>query len=410
MKKDSARLNSYAQMRAEVVDLLRAEAALHMTMDVDGACMTGSKGKGKTKGKGRTDDPEGKGKANGKGMKGKETRVCYKCNKPGHLRKDCTVYKKRIAEKGNKEKVETPAAVKGATVETWEYTEDDYVFAFGEAVIAAVQRPETHICIDSGAFRSACPSGYAPDVSAKGTAPPLFSIDGPPIEQRGYKKVHWQKRDSAGEMKSVSTMVESSVFLVASVSRLEENGTSVVFSCSSDYYLIRQPMSPPWQSQGVSHVKLQKHNGTYWLQADRRVTVDDKSSANTLAGFSSVQMAPVELPRRQTWMRQTRYRILQRLEESHKRPGTPTQRQRDVHELTHIPPIPWCPACVSGKAADDPDRRRQDGRDFGLDVASFDHYDSPTEVGMFNKKLKFKVFCESQEWSSCSFGKTERRH
>ena len=41
--KDSARLNSYAQMRAEVVDLLRAEAALHMPMDVDGACLGGSK-------------------------------------------------------------------------------------------------------------------------------------------------------------------------------------------------------------------------------------------------------------------------------------------------------------------------------------------------------------------------------
>ena len=53
-------------------------------------------------------------------------------------------------------------------------------------------------------------------------------------------------------------------------------------------------MPPPSQPQGVSHVKLQKHNGTYWLQADRRVTVDDKSSANALAGFSAVQMAPMQ--------------------------------------------------------------------------------------------------------------------
>ena len=143
-----------------------------------------------------------------------------------------------------KRRSDTTAAVQGATaaaqramIETWEYTEDDYVFAFGEAVISAVQRPETHICIDSGAPRSAaCPIGYAPDVSAKGTALPSFSIDGSAIEQRGCKKVHWEKRDSAGETKRVgSTMVESSVlFLVASVSSLEENGTSVVFSCSGD--------------------------------------------------------------------------------------------------------------------------------------------------------------------------------
>ena len=67
-----------------------------------------------------------------------------------------------------------------------------------------------------------------------------------------------------------------------------------MFSCSCDHYLIRQPMRPPTQSQGVSHVKLQNHNGTSLLQADRRVTVGDKSSANMLAGFHSVQMAPIQ--------------------------------------------------------------------------------------------------------------------
>ena len=167
--------------------------------------MSDPKGEGKTKGKGKSDDQNGKAK--GKGKKGKETRVCHECNKPGHLRKDCTVYKKRMAEKGgNREKTETTAAVQGATVqgamiETWKCTEDDFVFAFGETVIAAVQRPETHICIGSGASRSACPFAYAPDVLSKGTAQPLFSIDGSPIEQRGCKKMHWEKRDSAGEKK-----------------------------------------------------------------------------------------------------------------------------------------------------------------------------------------------------------------
>ena len=92
-------------------------------------------------------------------------------------------HKKRV-EGGNKGKTETTAAVQGATaamqgamIETREYTEDNCVCAFGEVVIAAFHRPETHICIDSGASRSVCPSGYAPDVS-KGTAPSLFSTDG----------------------------------------------------------------------------------------------------------------------------------------------------------------------------------------------------------------------------------------
>ena len=91
-------------------------------------------------------------------------------------------------------------------------------------------------------------------------------------------------------------------------------------------------------------------------------------------------------------------------------PEKPTQRQRDNHELTHLPPVPWCQACVSGKDADDPHRRRQDAKDSGLDVASFDHCVISAEVGMFNKKLKFKVFSESQEWSGSRDRGSERRH
>ena len=50
--KDSARLNSHERRRAEVVDLLRAEVALHVPMDVDGAFLRGPKGKEKMKDKG----------------------------------------------------------------------------------------------------------------------------------------------------------------------------------------------------------------------------------------------------------------------------------------------------------------------------------------------------------------------
>ena len=89
---------------------------------------------------------------------------------------DC-VYKKRIAEKRHKEKVETSAAVQGAMVETWEYDEDDCVFAVGEAVIAAFQRPETHICI-----------GYALDVTATGTAPPYIRWMGLQLSNVGARK------------------------------------------------------------------------------------------------------------------------------------------------------------------------------------------------------------------------------
>ena len=160
-------------------------------------------------------------------------------------------------------------------------------------MIAAVQRAETHICKDSGASRSACPINWLWTRCVQHRH--CFRLMDLQLSSVGTRKCTGT-RGSSGETKRIgSTMVESSVlFPVASVTSSEENETSVVFSCSGDYYLIRQPKPPPSKSEGVSHVRLQKHSGTSWLQADRRVTVDDKSSANALAGFSSVQLAPIQ--------------------------------------------------------------------------------------------------------------------
>ena len=111
---------------------------------------------------------------------------------------------------GKKEKTETTAAVQGATtavqgamVETWEYTEDDYVFAFGEAVIAAVQRPETHTCIDSGASRSACPFGHAPMCQRKAQHRHCFRLMDLQLSSVGTRKCTGSKLDSAGETKRI---------------------------------------------------------------------------------------------------------------------------------------------------------------------------------------------------------------
>ena len=54
-----------------------------------------------------------------------------------------------VVEPPKGERVET--TVQGAMAETWEYAEENYVFAFGDEVSADVQRRETHICIDSDA-------------------------------------------------------------------------------------------------------------------------------------------------------------------------------------------------------------------------------------------------------------------
>ena len=140
---------------------------------------------------------------------------------PGQLRKDCSVCKKRIAEKGNKPKgkrVETTAVVQGVMVETSEY--DDGML------------------IESR-------FSFVSELTTRGTTPPLSPISGPSIEQRGYKQVHWTER-------GLNTLVESSWLVpVRSVLGLARNGTSVAFTCSGDYGPRRQP-KPLLQSSGVS--------------------------------------------------------------------------------------------------------------------------------------------------------------
>ena len=186
-------------------------------------------------------------------MIGIERWELHEWNKPGQLRKDCSVCNKRIAEKGNKprgKRVETTGAAQGVMVETLEY--DDGML------------------IESR-------FGFVSELTTRGATPPLFPISGSSIEQLGYKKEHWTER-------RLSTLAESSrLFLVLSVLILKMHGTSVAFTCSGDYDPNRQP-KPLLQSLGVSLLNDQMRSGTRWVQANWQVTVEGKSSVNKLAG------------------------------------------------------------------------------------------------------------------------------
>ena len=128
-------------------------------------------------------------------MTGIDRPESYECNKPGQLRKDCSVYKKRSTKWRNKpkgERVEAPAVVQGVMVETLEY--------------------EDGMLIESR-FRFV--SGW----TTRGTTPPPSPISGSSIEQRGYKKVQWTER-------GFNTLIESSrLFLFRSVLSSKMNGS-----------------------------------------------------------------------------------------------------------------------------------------------------------------------------------------
>ena len=106
------------------------------------------------------------------------------------------MYKKHIAEKGNTpkgERVETTAAVQEVMDETRMYDDEDDVSVIGNEVIADVQRLQKHRCT-CGASRSASRFGYVLELTTRGAAPPVSSIAGSAIEQRGYRKVDWKER------------------------------------------------------------------------------------------------------------------------------------------------------------------------------------------------------------------------
>ena len=91
--------------------------------------------------------------------------------------------------------------------------------------------------------------------------------------------------------RKLNKKVESSrLVLVMSVLSLEQNGTSVAFTCSDDNDPSPQPR-PLLQSSGVPLLADQTRSGTFGEQANWRVTVEGKSSVNKLAGVFSLHRA-----------------------------------------------------------------------------------------------------------------------
>ena len=180
-------------------------------------------------------------------------------------------------------------------------------------------------------------------------------------------------------------MVESSVlFPVAIVLSLGVNWRCVTFPCSVDYSLNRWPVPRP-QSSGVSKTICPKRNGIHWMQegvATSSTDVAEQFSHPTEVSNTSKESVSVEQgqPLRAAKPDQCVSKVKAKpiLE-------TPTQRQRDIFELTLVS---WYSVCVHGRAADDSHRRRQDSRS---EDASFDHADIAVEARIDNKKLKFTV-------------------
>ena len=208
--------------------------------------------------------------------------------------------------------------------------------------------------------------------------------------------IHWSRHDSVGEVKEfgVESMKAklSEWFPLIKKSSLKRNGTLVTFTCLGDRDPNQHSRSLR-QSSGVSH--LSERNGFFLtqiepMQEDRATPLTDAAEFLDTTEADEMSKESVYVEQRQPLrsIEFDEWSLKERAKSIHE---TSTQRQQDIHELTHLLPSPWCSVCMSGEVADDHHWKRQDAKDSGLKVAPFDHCDILAEVGLFNMKLKSKV-------------------
>ena len=208
--------------------------------------------------------------------------------------------------------------------------------------------------------------------------------------------IRWSRHDSVGEVKEfgVESMKAKLIewFPPLRKSSLERHGTLVTFTCLGD----RDPNQHSrslLQSSGVS--QLSERNEIFLtqiesMQEDRATPITDAAEFLDTTEADEMSKESVYIEQRQPLrsIEFDEWTLKERAKSIHE---TSTQRQQDIHELTHLLPGPWCSVCMSGEVADDHHWKRQDAKDSGLEVASFAHCDILAEVGMFNKKLMSKV-------------------
>jgi hypothetical protein len=87
-------------------------------------------------------------------------------------------------------------------------------------------------------------------------------------------------------------------------------------------------------------------------------------------------------------------------------PGQPTVAEVAAHELTHLPFRPWCPDCVSGRAADDPHRRVAADVENGVPKVSVDYGFMSSDDGELTRTiLVLKVSGSKVVAARCVCGK-----
>ena len=282
--RNAQRLDSWGKARDELLEISRTQKYLQETpqpMQLGATPWKTGKGKdtkGKDqKGKGKSKDGKGKDpKGKGKGEKPKD-RVCFYCQKSGHVKADCRKRMRDLkeAEKGkgktNASLVEPepssppqpqpaaalPLAEDLRYIAGLPFEDDPYIIA---------SLSQTRIMVDSGSGAHVFPTNFDEHaISVHGECARLATITGAPVPMSSKKQS--VLRTTTGESTTMSYSESDKVmYPVLSSSEAASNGMWSIFGPSCQYLLADEFANELKVAlENTKKLGLVKDRGVYWL-------------------------------------------------------------------------------------------------------------------------------------------------
>ena len=370
----------------------------------------GEKGHGQPKGKGKgKDQPKGKKSGQQGGAAGSSEKLCFYCNKPGHVKAECR--KKAADEKaagkgaGQQAKAKAKAKTKAKPTAALPEEEPEPLSAAYVAATVADEQPTAvallqEVLVDTGAGAHLFKQGFDPAAEVgQGISKEMVTVTGEKIPSARKKKSLFGLQGK-GTLSVEYAESDKVKFSVLSAGEAATKGLWTVIGPNT------QCVVGPQHAQNLKEalkkttkLELTKRNGVFWLPVDSQPAGRTAAQDNLVAAARAAKKTvPAELLDkedevgpdpglfREEGLRGEVEGEVQgdrglEGEEAQAQPGlnrealegpppeadserpkavrrkkippTVSKEEYDSHMLTHLPYRSWCDFCVSGKCRED---------------------------------------------------------